>query len=584
MALRKMEDPSINLKENDGEELDEKLLHSKDEHRKHFEERIKRIEASEKNSQQEEVRPTETINPINKEEKVVHEQSTEKAEGSGEMLNASTETSVEKEPGDRSEDAEKAATPVENITSVIETGKEKKDITKEKKSMSGTGTECAKEESPKQASEVLPTKQATEDKNNLQPNLSNISQVPNSTRKITFPEGFLWGVSTSAYQIEGGNENDWSIWEKEGRRMLKVMERTKNPEEFICGQACDSYNRYEEDFDLALELNNNSFRLGIEWSRVEKNKGIWNVDEIKHYRNVLRAAKKRGLTTVVTLWHWTLPSWLAREGGLISKQLEEKFMRYVEMVIGELGGDIDYWVTLNEPMIAALNAYISKRWPPNKKSILKYRKAIKNLAKVHKASYKMIHDRFPDARVGFSNLTNFIEPKHKWLITDRIVAAIFESMWNKWFINKTIDQVDYIGMSYYFHDRVISYPPFVKNDNNETTDMGWEIYPAGIYHVLKQLAKYKKPIMIIENGIADAEDKHRSKFIKDHLENVHKAILEGVEVIGYFHWSLLDNFEWDSGYGPKFGLYKVDRKTFERTPRPSAAVYAQICKENAVEI
>jgi beta-glucosidase len=536
-----MQNSSINLKDNDIQVDSEDVLgvaaETKEEHKKRFEDRMKKIE---------------NLN--------------------SEKLTESVEVVIEKSVDPLSIDFEKSPNPLTQATDkAIETI---------------NPLDQAKDETIKQAPDKI---------------IEKIQAVPlvtvriekvetavaqnaiNAGEKLNFPEGFLWGTSTSAYQVEGDNVNDWSEWEKEGKRMLKLMKKKNNPDDFICGTACDSYNRYEEDLDLANKLNNNTIRFGMEWSRVEQKKDIWNVDEIKHYREMLRAAKQKGFKTVFTLWHWTLPTWLANSGGLVSKDFEKRFTRYVEMVIGELGGDIDYWVTLNEPMIAALNAYISKRWPPNKRNIFKYRRAVKNLVKVHKLSYKMIHERFPDARVGYSNLTNYIEPKHKWLITDILIAKLFDLMWNKWFINKTIDHVDYIGMSYYFHDRIVSYPPFVKNANKQKTDMGWEIYPEGIYHVLKQLAKYDKPIMILENGLADEQDKYRADFIKDHLRYVHQAISEGVEVLGYFHWSLLDNFEWDLGYAPKFGLYAVDRKTFVRTARPSAAVYAKICGENGVE-
>jgi len=155
---------------------------------------------------------------------------------------------------------------------------------------------------------------------------------------------------------------------------------------------------------------------------------------------------------------------------------------------------------------------------------------------------------------------------------------------NTKFLNKINNHLDYIGFDYYFHHRVVWYPPFIKNKNKKTTDMGWEIYPEGIYHVLRYLAKFNKPILILENGLADKDDKYRAGFIKEHLYWIHKAIKDNVDVRGYFYWSLLDNFEWAGGYGPKFGLHEVDRKTFERTPRPSAKVYAKICTNNAVEI
>lgn len=537
-----MQNPSINLKDDvvrtESEEIIEEATETKEEHKKRFEDRIKKFENlnSEKSTQSVEVVIEKPVDSLS--------------------------IGFEKSPNPLTQATDKAIEPINSL-------------------------DQAKDEIIKQASDKTLEKIQAEASIEVQVKKNEtviLQKAINTGEKLNFPEGFLWGTSTSAYQVEGGNVNDWSEWEKEGKRMLKLMKKKKNPDDFICGTACDSCNRYEEDLELANKLNNNAVRFGIEWSRVEQKKDIWNVDEMKHYRDILRAAKQRGFKTVVTLWHWTLPAWLANGGGLASKDFEKRFTRYVEMVIGELGGDIDYWVTLNEPMMVALNGYLSKRWPPNKRNVFKYWRAVRSLVKVHKISYKMIHDRFPDARVGFSNLTNYIEPKHKWVISDFFIVYLIKKFWNQWFINKTIAYVDYIGISYYFHDRIVSYPPFVKNANKIVTDRGWEIYPEGIFQVLKQLAKYDKPIMILENGLADEQDKYRANFIKDHLSYVHKAISEGVEVLGYFHWSLLDNFEWDLGYEPKFGLYAVDRKTFVRTARPSAAVYAKICGENAVDL
>jgi len=138
-------------------------------------------------------------------------------------------------------------------------------------------------------------------------------------------------------------------------------------------------------------------------------------------------------------------------------------------------------------------------------------------------------------------------------------------------------------LNYYHHDRIVWYPPFRRNRNERQSDLGWEIYPAGIYAVLINLARFKKPIIITENGLADSQDRQRGQFIIEHLDNVHQAISAGADVRGYFHWSLLDNFEWNKGWAPKFGLYRLDRDTFWRTPRPSAKIYAEICRNNRLE-
>lgn len=411
-----------------------------------------------------------------------------------------------------------------------------------------------------------------------------LKPLPRKKRLLEFPDNFLWGTSTSAYQVEGGNVNDWSVWEKSKARIDYLKKNNLNPKDYISGQACDSYNRYEEDFDLAKSLNNNAVRFGIEWSRIEPEKDTCNVTVINHYRDVLSAAKKRGLKTFVTLWHWTNPVWFAKEGGWAGKEALTYFNKYVELVIKELGADIDYWITLNEPTVHVANGYLNGKFPPNKRNIFLADRVIRKLARAHNEAYDLIHNYFPNAQVSITKLRNYIEPAHKWLPIEVAYANMFNYFANKLFFKKIKNNFDYVGLDYYFHDRIVWYPPFIKNKNKQVTDMGWEIYPEGIYHVLKYLSRFNKPILITENGVADESGGVRSQFIKDHLYYVHKAIKEGIDVRGYFYWSLLDNFEWAHGYGPKFGLFKVDRKTFARTARPSAEVYRKICKENAVEV
>lgn len=400
---------------------------------------------------------------------------------------------------------------------------------------------------------------------------------------LEFPKGFLWGTATSAYQIEGGIKNDWSEWERSEGRIEKLKKEGKKPEDYVCGSACDSYNRYREDFDLLEKLNNNAFRFGLEWARLEPEEGSWDVGAIEHYRAVLAEAKKRGLITVLTLWHWTSPDWFARAGGWEKKENIEKFLAYADMAVKELGAEVDYWVVLNEPMMFAYGAYISRRHPPQKLSLLKFHKVINNLSFIHNAVYDMIHEHFPKARVGSTNMLNYFEPAYRWNPIEVVMAKFLDYCWNGRIVKKTM-KCDFLGMNYYFHDRIVWYPPFRKNLNKWVNEKGWEIFPAGIYHELMYLKRFNKPIIIMENGTADSKDEHRTAFIREHLRYVHRAIGEGADVRGYFHWSLLDNFEWSWGWDPKFGLYAVDRTTFKRTARPSAAVYKEICKTNSLKI
>jgi len=381
---------------------------------------------------------------------------------------------------------------------------------------------------------------------------------------LKFPQGFLWGSSISAYQTEGGIKNcDWSNFKD-------------------AGIACDFYHKYEEDFDLLEKLNQNAFRFSIEWSRIEPEEGKFDKNEIEHYKKVLLSLKKRKIKSVVTLWHWTLPLWLANIGGWSNKKSIDFFARYTKIIVEELGDLVDIWVTFAEPIIPLFNGYIKCNFIPQKRNIFKAIKFLNNLIKGHKKAYQIIHAKYSEAQVGVAGLINFFEPARKWCPLEIFIAFLLHYFWNHRFLKNVEKFIDYIGFDYYFHDRIVFYPPFLKNSNKKISDIGWEIYPEGIYWILKYLAKFRKPIYILENGLADAQDKFRKDFIRDHLCWIHLAIEEGVDVRGYFHWSLMDNFEWDKGFEPRFGLAEVDYKTLERKLRPSAFYYAQICKENSL--
>ena len=554
--------PILDLHSDNGEKVEDNagvLAEIKSEHRRKFEERLARMEQEEK---------------INKQEK------------------------VEKTPPALFDSANEEAGQV----AVEQAEDEEKEIIKEKIDKLEHRLEELEEEEPEANQVQKLVKPATRASRSVQSVETKIlaASLPSKPKEtLEFPESFLWGTSTSAYQTEGGIVhnwmiagklnvvdifNDWSIWEISKTRKEYLAKKGKNFYDYVCALACDSYNRYQEDLDLAKGLNNNAVRFSLEWSRIELQKETIDIKAINHYRDLMREAKKRGLKTVVTLWHWTNPLWFAAEGGWAGKQAVDYYLRYVDLVIKEFGSYIDYWVTLNEPMVHAANGYLKGKFPPNKKNVFQAARAFNNLAYAHCRAYEKIHEHFPQAQVSITKLASCFEPAHAWCPIEWSLAKIYNYFANSLFLNKIKNHADYIGLDYYFHNQIVWYPPFKRNRNKKITDMGWEIYPEGIYQVLKYLSKYKKPILILENGLADEEDKYRADFIKEHLYYIHKAIKEGVDVRGYFYWSLLDNFEWAEGYGPKFGLYAVDRQTFKRTPRPSAQVYADICKNNKVEV
>jgi len=373
-------------------------------------------------------------------------------------------------------------------------------------------------------------------------------------KKLKFPKGFFWGASTSAYQVEGGIKNDWSEWGSK----------------FDAGIACDHYNKFEEDFDSAKAMNNNAHRFSIEWARIEPEEGKFDQAEIEHYRNVILTLKERNLEPFVTLFHFTLPAWFSKKGGWLNKDAPKYFERFVEKIVGEYKDLVKFWITLNEPNIYVFHSFLEGNWLPFKKNWFKSNKILKQLIKTHISSYQLIHKISPISKIGIA--INNIYYKG-------VVKLLVNYYWNQNFLNKIRDSQDFIGLNYYFG---YSLRGFLKSDGE--TDLGWGIYPRGIYYVLQELRKYNRPIYITENGLADKNDEKRTKFIIDHLKWVHKAIKEGIDVRGYFHWSLMDNFEWDKGFEPRFGLIEIDYKTLKRIPRPSSKIYAKICKANAINI
>ncbi len=402
-----------------------------------------------------------------------------------------------------------------------------------------------------------------------------------------FPDEFFFGAATSSHQIEGDCINEWSEWEKENAiRLADIYLRSSavyskqfsgdgsDPENYISGKAVDHYNRFDEDFAIAAKLGLNAYRFSIEWSRIEPADNEWDQHEIEHYRKVIDSLHKKNIEPFVTIWHWTLPLWLSSTGGVMNEKFIFYFARYAAKLAESFGDKVKFYITINEPEIYSLNSYMLGKWPPMKKGILPYYQTISVLIKAHQAAYRNIKAIRPETNVGPACNMTFFESGGGPL--NHLATIIADRLWNKFFIRRISSESDYIGLNYYFHNR-IRYG-FNKNRNEIVSDMGWELYPEGIYHLLHMLRRFRLPVYITENGLADADDSRRGKLIEDTLKYVYRAIQEGCDVRGYFHWSLLDNFEWDKGFWPKFGLVSVDRKTMKRTVRKSAETYTRIIK------
>jgi len=341
---------------------------------------------------------------------------------------------------------------------------------------------------------------------------------------------------------------------------------------------------------MAQDLGLNAMRISIEWARIEPEEGRWDSTAVEHYKKVLKSMKDHGLTRMVTLWHWTLPKWFADKGGFERKEGAEAFARFAWFVAQNLGQEIDLWVTLNEPETFCQLGYDSGKFPPFKRSKFRYWKVLNNLIAAHKKSYKAIKSAFPQAQIGIAKNISYYEPYRKNNMLDRIVVFFADRIGNHYFYEKIQKHMDFVGLNYYFYNSVKFdfrhiYQEMNRNfikgqlslaDQETRSDMGWFLHPEGIYHLLLELNRYRLPIYITENGLADAADSRRPKYLRETLEWVAKAITAGANVKGYFHWSLTDNYEWAEGYGPRFGLVEIDYSSQKRTIRKSAAVLKEV--------
>lgn len=394
------------------------------------------------------------------------------------------------------------------------------------------------------------------------------------TINMEFPKDFIWGTATSAHQTEGNNTNcDWWKWEveKDGRRDLPLE---------ASGQACDSYNRYSEDFELCKQLNTNAIRLSIEWARIEPRKGMYDTKALDHYKKVLKTAKEKGLKTFVTFHHFTNPVWLAEAGGWLNFKTPGLFAVFARKSAEYLGEYCDTIATINEPQVYASMSYIVGTWPPQKKCLLLALIVQINMIRAHNAAYKKIK-QVCNKPVGIVKNISWYEYS-SYTFLDKVIAKTLYYFNSHFFIKPISKNLDFIGLNYYFTNRVVKLK--ISNPDNPVNDLGWWINYEGLYKVLMSLKKYDLPIFITENGLADSHDRQRTDFIKKMLTQVHAALSHGVKVKGYFYWSLLDNYEWHHGFWPRFGLIEVDRENgLKRVPRKSFYDYAEICKNGVVK-
>ena len=425
-----------------------------------------------------------------------------------------------------------------------------------------------------------------------------------SSKKLMFPDHFLWGVATASHQNEGNNtNNDFWAWEQDPSH---IADQTTS------GLACNWWEDAESDFDRAASMGLNSIRLSLEWSRIEPRAGTWDLSALDRYRTMLLALRDRDLEPMVTLHHFSNPQWLAEQGGWKNPGTVAYFERFVRKVIDTLGDQCRLWCTINEPNVYALMAYVTGEWPPGKQNALDFIRVGRNQLRAHAIATHIIQKHNPQAQVGFAKHMAIIEPATNDQMRDRLVASLQRHIINDGFLRSVVQgqfrfpfgiglrttgtsfaENTFLGLNYYGRHHIrfnLASPGTLFGDLTPAPpETAWpapwhtrEIYPAGITQLVAQLAYYDHPIYVTENGLADADDSQRPGFILAHLAALQKATQQGADVRGYYHWTLIDNYEWAEGWSTRFGLIALDPETQVRTPRPSMELYAQIARENAI--
>lgn len=437
-----------------------------------------------------------------------------------------------------------------------------------------------------------------------------MEQVPLNERlsaPLHFPEGFRWGISVSAYQVEGDDTNaQWHRWEETGHVV---------PAGGRSGLACDWWCHAERDFDLAQSLGLNAMCLTIEWSRVEPRPGEWDVAAVARYREMLQGQRERGIEPLVTLHHFSHPLWFEDRGGFLSSDAVERFERWAAFAVEQFGDLCDFWCTMNEPNVYSVFGYQLGVFPPGRRGDLRGTIRVQaTMARAHAAAYRAIHRAQPNARVGWAHLFNLFDPKRPGHPLDRFVAAVSDRSFNAFFpralrtgqalfpfnlfagdLREVRGAYDYVGIDVYARD-VMSFdlgnptelfgrrqpaPGALLGDGGMDSPHG-EVYPQGIARVVRRVAALGKPIYVTENGVADAADRLRPWVLVEAARAMHEVLEEGYDLRGYYHWTLADNFEWNLGWTLRFGLAELDIATQERTLRPSGRLYAEMAHANAL--
>lgn len=415
-----------------------------------------------------------------------------------------------------------------------------------------------------------------------------------------FPPDFRWGVATASHQVEGNNTNNqWWLWEQQDGRIK---------EGHTSGVACDWWHNTEQDFDQAAAMGLNAMRISVEWSRIEVEPGRIDTSALDRYRAMVKALRERDIEPMVTLHHFTNPIWLEEMGGWLNPEVVAYFPRYVEQVVQALKDDVTLWCTINEPNVFVYQGYLAGIFPPGQQDMRTGFAVLKNMLTAHAEAYRLIHNLQEDAKVGLAHNLRCFDPANPRRMQDRLVAWIqdlsfnettLKAVWNgywvppvgfglAWKLRRTLD---WIGLNYYTRDLVAynrneketAYGQAMHAPDAELLDGDYgELYPKGIFRAIKRLSAMEIPIYITENGIPDDDDDQRPRALLLHLHQMWQAIQNNAPVMGYYHWTLTDNFEWAEGWTLRFGLIELDPETQARTPRASANLYSAIARGNAI--
>lgn len=400
-------------------------------------------------------------------------------------------------------------------------------------------------------------------------NVTNVTSV--SSDGVAFPSGFVWGVATAAHQIEGQNSNnDW--WEFEHDPANGCAEPS--------GDACDSYYRWPEDIDLVAQMGLGAYRFSLEWSRIEPAEGEFSNAALDHYRRMCAGCHERGVLPMVTFQHFTIPRWLAAQGGWESEVAPERLGRFVEKSAKRLGDLIAWACTINEPSATGAMGYFLGEYPPGVKGAVDRHLAVNEaLVRGHRRAVEALRSGPGSFPVGItlSMAENVADPGGEQM------RDLAEEVLEDVFLRATAGD-DFVGVQAYTRmhfgpDGVAPNDPAIPE-----TQMGTENWPGAVEHCVRRAAAATGlPVFVTESGLATEDDAERIEYLDKALRGLGRCVEDGVDVRGYFVWSLLDNFEWNSGYRPKLGLYEVDRTSFERRAKPSADWYGAVARRNSLD-